>query len=47
MKYYYAIITFDTKQAADAIYSEYDGYEFEKTSMKLNLAFVPPKMKFT
>jgi hypothetical protein len=44
LKYYYAIITFDSKETAFSIYSECDGMEIERTQNFMDLRFVPDEL---
>lgn len=46
MRYFYAIITCDKRSTAASIYSEYNGFEVELTSVKLNLSFVAKDQEF-
>lgn len=46
MKYFYAIIYCNSPKTCDKIYSEYNGYEFELSSLKLNLSYVADDLKF-
>jgi len=41
LKYYFAVITLDSKRTADTIFQACDGQEIEKTSLKLDLRFIP------
>lgn len=47
MKYYYAIVTCNSKQTAIYLYDEYNGFEFENTNLKLHMSFVPDDMVFS
>ncbi|XP_015115479.1 ESF1 homolog [Diachasma alloeum] len=46
LKYYYAVIVFDSKESANRIYTECDGHEYESTATKIDLRFVPEDMEF-
>jgi hypothetical protein len=45
-KYYFAIVDCGSKRAASAIYAEVDNMEFETSSIKLDLRFVPDDVSF-
>jgi hypothetical protein len=47
MKYYYAVVTCNSKETAMQLFDEYNGFEFEHTNLKLHMSFVPDDMKFT
>jgi len=47
MKYYYAIVEFDSVLSAEATYKELDGMEFEGSSLELDLRFVPDDIEFS
>lgn len=46
LRYYYAVATFDTPQAARHVYDEIDGTEMERTANMFDLQFVPDEIKF-
>ncbi|KAF8168159.1 hypothetical protein B0H34DRAFT_792796 [Crassisporium funariophilum] len=46
LRYYYAIVTCDTVDAASHIYNELDGTEFERSANVFDLSFVPEEMTF-
>lgn len=46
LRYYYAIAEFDSVDTATRIYTECDGLEFQLTSCKFDLRFVPDEQSF-
>ena len=45
-RYYYAIVTCDTAEAASHIYLELEGTELERSANVFDLSFVPDEMTF-
>lgn len=45
LKYYYAIIQFDSLRSAEAVYENYDGVELELSACKIDLRFVPENLE--
>ena len=45
LKYYYAVIQFDSARTAEKIYENYDGLELEFSGCKLDLRFVPETLE--
>lgn len=46
VRYYYAVITCDTVDAASHIYNELQGTELERSANVFDLSFVPDDMTF-
>lgn len=47
LRYYYAVLTFSSKQAAKSIYDSVDGAEYLSTANFFDLRFVPEEMDFS
>lgn len=46
MKYYYAVVEFDSIESAELVYKELDGMEYEGSSLELDLRFIPDDIEF-
>ena len=46
VRYYYAIVTCDTVDAASHIYNELEGTELERSANVFDMSFVPEDMTF-
>lgn len=46
LRYYCAVVVCDSVSTADHLYKNCDGVEFERTSNKLDLRFIPDSMEF-
>eukprot|EP00826_Nyctotherus_ovalis_P026156 TRINITY_DN2041_c0_g2_i2.p1 TRINITY_DN2041_c0_g2~~TRINITY_DN2041_c0_g2_i2.p1 ORF type:complete len:507 (+),score=169.77 TRINITY_DN2041_c0_g2_i2:102-1622(+) len=46
LRYYFAVVYCSSAKTAQQIYDEYDGFEYENSSLKFDLRFIPDDMKF-
>jgi len=46
LKFYFAVVECDSPKTAAFLYNECDGFEFESTSVMLDLRFIPDEMSF-
>ena len=46
LKYYFAVVTCDSKQTANSLYNDCDGREFETTAITMDLRFIPDDVSF-
>ncbi|CAL8072993.1 unnamed protein product [Calicophoron daubneyi] len=47
LKYFYAIIEFDSKETAEAVYEACDGFEYESSGVRFDLRFVSDDEQFS
>uniref|UniRef100_A0A7S2RA69 NUC153 domain-containing protein n=1 Tax=Mucochytrium quahogii TaxID=96639 RepID=A0A7S2RA69_9STRA len=45
LKYYFAVVVFDSVQTADIVYKNCDGVEFERSSIVFDLRFIPDELE--
>lgn len=46
LKYYYAVAEFSSEEAANSVYTQCDGSEYELSATRFDLRFIPDEMEF-